>query len=131
MFSFDKDYPFTENMAWFAILWMVSYIAYCTIMEWRLGATLGKKLLGLKTVGDDGRRPGLREVFLRNLVKIVELTWPIGLPLLMFLPVINRNRQRLGDLLARTAVAEGSPIPTAPPPQEEHGEEPPFRPGRP
>ena len=64
-------------------------------------------------VGDGGMRPNAREVLLRNLVKVMVLAtglWP-----LMLMVLLNRNRQRLGDMMGRTAVADVHPVPAPPP----------------
>jgi len=97
---------------------MLLYVAYCIFMELRFSATLGKMLFKLRVVGDEGRPPGLREVTLRNLLKIIELSWPPLLPLLVLLPLFTRNHQRLGDMLARTAVVDARSKTPAPPPDE-------------
>lgn len=92
-----------DSSAYCVILTIVSYIAYCILMEYRSGTTLGKRLFKLRVVGNEGARPHLREVVLRNLLKGVELMPP---QVLLLFPLINRNRQRLGDLFAQTAVVE-------------------------
>ena len=99
-----------EASAFGMILTIVTYILYCIVMEYRLGATLGKRLFRLRVVGNEGVRPGLREVILRNLLKAIELMPP---QILLLFPLINRNRQRLGDLFAQTAVVEQAEV--APP----------------
>ncbi|MBS3733811.1 MAG: RDD family protein [Phycisphaerae bacterium] len=96
----------TPEAAYFSIAWLVMYVGYCTTMEMRLGQTVGKRLMHLAVVNDRGGRPNLREAMLRNLLKIVELSVPFALPLLLLVPVLTRWRQRLGDMLARTAVID-------------------------
>jgi uncharacterized RDD family membrane protein YckC len=99
------------------VVWLSIYGIYSILMEWRLGATLGKMLMKLKVVGDEGRPPGLREAALRNMTKIIVLmTWPMTV--LLMLPLFNRYRQRLGDIVARTTVIDAHPAATRPrPPQ--------------
>ncbi len=99
--------------AWAATI--VLYLIYCLGMEAQLGATVGKMLLKLRVVGDEGARPGLREVLLRNLIKLLELFF--FTPLLLAV-LLNRYRQRLGDMAAHTAVIDARilPPPVAPPP---------------
>lgn len=105
-------------MAYFVVTALALYAAYCFVMELRYGATLGKMAMRIKVIGDDGERPAPAQLLLRNLVKIVELAWPpVGLPILLLLPLLNRNRQRLGDMFARTTVVDSKPLPLPPPPQ--------------
>ncbi len=96
------------------------HAAYGIVMELRYGATLGKMLFKLRVVGDGGAPADLRGVLLRNLVRIIEMSWLL-FPLMLLLPVFTRNRQRLGDLMARTAVIDAAfaPPPT-PPDQDPH-----------
>lgn len=88
------------------ILVMLVYVPYCVLMEKRFGATLGKMIMKLRVVGDEGRSLGLREAMLRNLVKVMEFSWVPLLPLLLLVPLLSRHRQRLGDMLARTVVID-------------------------
>jgi len=97
----------TPDMAYANIACLVPYALYGAFMEYRYGATLGKMVFKLRVVADDSRRPGPREVALRNLTKIFELMLLSFLPLLPFvvlIPLITRYRQRIGDMFARTAV---------------------------
>ena len=100
-----------ESYAYTVVLAMVTYVIYCVAMEYRFGATLGKRAMKLRVVGNGAAQAGLREVVLRNLVKVIEL---MSLPLLLLVPLINRNRQRLGDLFAQTAVVDATSPPSAP-----------------
>jgi len=46
------------------------YILYFSIAETMYGATLGKRLLGLKVVTKKGGRPSFEKAFIRNITKI-------------------------------------------------------------
>lgn len=106
---------------------LVAYMLYCVAMELWKGATPGKMLLGLRVVGDTGQKPGLREVALRNLLKLIELMMVLQVPLLMIVPLLvpllTRYRQRLGDWIARTAVIQARllppPVPKESPPPDD------------
>ncbi len=93
--------------------WMVAmlgaYVVYGVIMEYRFGATVGKLITRLRVVGNGGEKPDLRACFLRNIVKIVELSTFL-VALLIVLPIVTPYRQRLGDMLARTSVVEKDSI---------------------
>ncbi|HUT58605.1 MAG TPA: RDD family protein [Phycisphaerae bacterium] len=104
-----------DNVVYVTTISLAVHAVYCTLMEHRFGATLGKMLLKLRVVGDGGSRPKLAQLAMRNLVKIIELCWPPNLPLLLLIPLLNRNRQRLGDVFARTGVIDARTTPPAEP----------------
>ena len=98
----------------------VLYLAYCILMELRFGATVGKMVTGLQVVGEGGARPDLREVLVRNLVKVVIIR--SGMAPLMLVVLFSRNRQRLGDMMARTAVVDVQRAPPPPGQDEQAGD---------
>ena len=115
-----------DNLIYSQLLWIALYTGYATAMELRFGTTLGKKLLKLRVVGHAGAKPTPREIVLRNIVRAVPLCWSDVwvLPLLLVVfPLINRNRQRMGDMLARTAVIDTRLVVPPPPPSEDGGED--------
>jgi uncharacterized RDD family membrane protein YckC len=101
----------SDQAAYAAIASLTSFAGYCVVMERRFGATLGKMLFGIRVVVDSGGPPGMRESCLRNLWKIIELLALQPLPLLLLAPLLTRLRQRLGDMVARTTVVHGTPLP--------------------
>ncbi|MBI5722929.1 MAG: RDD family protein [Planctomycetes bacterium] len=105
-----------DNLVLAAVSGCGSYGVYCIIMEKFFDATIGKMIFGLKVVGNDGKPADTREVLLRNLIKVMEIStfW-----LLLLIPLFNRNRQRLADLIARTAVVDKRPVQ---PPAENDGD---------
>lgn len=89
------------------------------------GRTLGKRMVRIRVISFDGRRLTPHQIVARNLMKEVEVFIPIAtifgagntsgsvdLVLLVWfvavllVPVFNRRRQRLGDMLADTIVVE-------------------------
>jgi len=102
--------PLSSNRAYARVTMLLLYTAYGIAMERRFGATLGKMIFRLRVVGDDATAPGTREILLRNLVRMMELFWPLGIVLLLLLPLVTRNRQRLGDIMARTTVVGRMPV---------------------
>jgi uncharacterized RDD family membrane protein YckC len=89
------------------------------------GRTLGKKITGIRVINVDGRRLTPHQVTARNLMKEVEIftplslvfaagsmpAWEIGLTIALVLviltvPLANRRRQRLGDIIAGTLVVD-------------------------
>jgi uncharacterized RDD family membrane protein YckC len=88
---------------------------YCLVMESQFGTTLGKRLLGLRVVGAGGKKAKPYEILCRTVLRILELSVfpvPIITVACMFM---TRCRQRVGDLLAQTAVVEGFPTATTQP----------------
>lgn len=85
------------------IIFLAAIFLYFALLEGLAGATLGKRVLGIRVVGPEGRRPGLRRGFLRNLLRLVD-----GLPALNIVGVIliltSPERARLGDRIADTRV---------------------------
>jgi uncharacterized RDD family membrane protein YckC len=79
---------------------------YCMVTELTLGTSPGKRLLRCSVLTEDGQRPGTRQIILRNVIRIIELELEPPLIPLLLLVVLTRNRQRLGDIIARTVVAE-------------------------
>lgn len=79
---------------------------YHVLMEWRLGWTLGKRILGIRVTELDGSPLTLRGAILRNLLRVLDSQFPFGLMLGVILILKTRRRQRLGDLIARTMVLQ-------------------------
>jgi uncharacterized RDD family membrane protein YckC len=86
-------------------------IVYGAVMEGLFGWTVGKKIIGIRSVAQDGSRLGLRGAVLRNVARVVDASFPLGMFVGMSLIMASRRRQRLGDLLGRTLVVEDRPRP--------------------
>ncbi|MEI6233605.1 MAG: RDD family protein [Planctomycetota bacterium] len=83
----------------------VCFMVYFTLTEWLLGATLGKFVMGLRVVSDNGMRPTFWAAAVRNTVGLLErqpMMIIVSFPMVVFSP----RRQRLGDLLSRTIVVQ-------------------------
>jgi uncharacterized RDD family membrane protein YckC len=76
------------------------YTLYCLVMELITGRTVGKVLLGVRVLSETGRRATLLQVLIRNGSRLLELLPPLWV--LGFLALLTRNRQRVGDVFART-----------------------------
>ena len=129
-FSHAQEYwpwvqePPPEAMAYASLFGMLAYVVYCILMENRYNATLGKMLFGMRVVGDEAGKPSLRDVAIRNLMKLVEFTSMQLLPLFMAFPILSRYRQRLGDILGRTAVVNAKTLTQRPPQDAQQPPEP-------
>lgn len=96
--------PMSKDIWWAGIWFRVLYASYGLLCEAILKATPGKLLLGCRVSTETLEPPGLAQIAIRNITKLVELEPTlIALPMLI---VFTRNRQRLGDLIARTVVVE-------------------------
>lgn len=82
----------------------VAFFGYGIFMEWFFGGrTLGKFLLSLRVMDEQGLRLTFPQVVIRNLLRIVDMM--PGLYLVGGAAcVLSRRAQRLGDLLAGTIV---------------------------
>ena len=98
------------NTSWeFYWRWMVGlgiFIAYCVLFETLRGATLGKLIVGCRVVREDGGRCGFGAIVARNVLRVVEFYPRLAFAPVLILVVLTRNRQRLGDLVARSMVVE-------------------------
>src|SRR5206468_3191954 len=79
-------------------------IGYGIALEWRLrGQTLGKRVLGLRVVDEEGLKLQPAQVVLRNLLRAVDMLpglYLVGGAACFF----SRRAQRLGDIAAGTVV---------------------------
>ncbi len=88
---------------------------YSAVLEWWWGGqTIGKRVVGLRTLSETGVRIGFVQAVVRNLVRIVDL-----LPALYLAggasALLDRHGRRLGDLAAGTIVVRErkTPAPSA------------------
>jgi len=99
----------------YVVTFLIAFLAlfYFTILEWGIGQTIGKKLLGLWVVQDLGDKsisknkaisPGFWQCLLRHLIII-----PITPFLLLWIvdpmvSVFSKKQQRLSEMITRTKV---------------------------
>ncbi len=84
------------------------FVFYFPLLEWRFGKTLGKHLLGLRAVRENGAPMGLGQAFVRRLSLYFEMLMIDAL----FIPFTDK-KQRALDIVAKTIVAR-DPGETAP-----------------
>ncbi len=97
--------PSTLSWAW--VWFRLLYAAYCTVFELSLAATPGKRLVGCTVLSESLARPRAAQIAIRNVTRLLELEWRLLIWPFLLVVFLTRNRQRLGDLLARTIVVEG------------------------
>ena len=95
----------TVDWVWLTLLW----VAYYAVLEGHFGATVGKRLAGIRVTDLEGRRIGWQAAILRNLGRLLD-----ALPLLYLLGGIltltSRQHQRLGDRFAGTLVVPAASV---------------------
>ncbi|MEA2603950.1 MAG: hypothetical protein QOF89_4942 [Acidobacteriota bacterium] len=102
------DDLYTKTM----ILWIALAAAYFPVLEGLTGFTLGKLTVRIKVVDAVGGLPGMKKALLRTLLRLVEVNpflfggIPAGVAVL-----VNKKRQRLGDMVAGTFVLKTSDLP--------------------
>ncbi len=96
-----QDMSTTEYTYVSQILFFSLFYVYGLVGEFFTGRTFGKFVLGLNLRNNIGMKCGLREIMIRNLLKVFELQMPI-IPAITIL--FTEKNQRLGDLLAGTRV---------------------------
>jgi uncharacterized RDD family membrane protein YckC len=89
-----------------ALLYFLVAMAYYVVPEVQMGGqTLGKKVMGLKVVTENGVEYSWGKAIIRNLLRIID-----GLPFLYLLGVIliavSKKHQRIGDMAAGTLVVK-------------------------
>lgn len=117
--------PYTALGAMFALLIFFVRVPYYILSElvWN-GRTLGKRIVKIRVISANGRRLTPHQITARNLLKEVEVFTPatmlfttgadwISVLLLLAwigfviaVPLFNRKRQRVGDMIAGTIVVE-------------------------
>ncbi len=107
--------PRAATLLWWGLGTAGSTI-YCLVMELLTFRTVGKVLMGTRVLSETGTQPKPAQVIVRNLLRFVEVQPPLWI--LGFLVVLSRNRQRLGDIFARTVVVRQSRLETPRPPDE-------------
>ena len=83
------------------IMFWITLFFYSLAVEALTGSTLGKAIAGLWLRNSIGMRCSLREILVRNVIKVFEAT-TLVIPLLTI--VVTEQNQRLGDILAGTRV---------------------------
>jgi len=85
------------------VVFLIFMFLYFVLFEGFLGATPGKKAMGLRVVRPDGTAPGLKRSAVRNLLRIVDGLPAVGM-LAALLIASSRERTRFGDRVADTRV---------------------------
>jgi uncharacterized RDD family membrane protein YckC len=86
------------------LLIVLLFFAYFTFLESK-GQTLGKRIMKIKVITLEGKKPGMGRAFVRTIFRFVDI-----LPFFYILGLISilstGKKQRIGDLVAKTAVVD-------------------------
>lgn len=87
------------------LLTKLPWLLYSPIIEYLTnGRSLGKYIMGIRVVKENGETAGLREYFTRWVFRVVDI-WVGGFGFLaLLLAGTTEKRQRLGDIMANTVV---------------------------
>jgi len=103
----------TVDWIWLTLLW----VAYYAVLEGLFGATVGKRLAGVRVTDLEGQRIGWQAAILRNLGRLLD-----ALPFLYLLGGIltlnSKQHQRLGDRFAGTLVVPAAAVVSPPVPSD-------------
>lgn len=111
-----------DTLVWAWVWFRVIYVGYCIACELAIQGTPGKKLLKCRVLGEDLANPNGVQVVIRNITKLIELEPALQIWPFMLVIFFTRNRQRLGDLLARTIVVDQQYQNLEPPEQDREEE---------
>ena len=93
-------------------IWGLLIALYYPLLEGLTGFTAGKLVARIKVVDEAGRLPGIKKAVIRTLARLIEVN-----PLLLggipagIIVLVNKKRQRLGDIAAGTFVLKTSDLP--------------------
>lgn len=95
--------PFVNSVATFVALGTVAGTLYHVLLEGTGGRTVGKAVVGIAVVADDGSRCSYRAATVRTVLRFVDALPAAYLVGLLGISLTDR-RQRLGDVAANTVV---------------------------
>lgn len=95
----ERGLPEQDVLMWWGLS-VVGYTTYSLVMELITGRTVGKLLARVRLVSEAGTRPTAGQVLTRNLTRLIEFMPQFWV--FVVLVLLSRNRQRMGDIFART-----------------------------
>lgn len=99
-----NNLPLLYNMNALYLLFFLPILLYHLFFEIIMnGQSIGKKLMHIKVIGEDGGRPALHQYLIRWLTRPFDIVLSLGLAGLLT-TVLSKKNQRLGDMAAGTLV---------------------------
>ncbi|MCA0971298.1 RDD family protein [Halobacillus litoralis] len=104
----NMDTFFTNRSdTFYAILIVIAFVlnwGYFFLCEWlAAGKTLGKRLIGIRVVDDQGGSPTTLSILIRNLLRAIDML-PIYYMVGIVMVFSHKKHKRLGDIMAGTLV---------------------------
>ncbi|QDI89543.1 RDD family protein [Candidatus Nitrosopumilus sp. SW] len=100
------DYKFEESFFWVEnseyIPTSLMFFVYWSVLEYKTGQTIGKKILNLKSVNMNGKAPSLKGVLISSFGKSFLLPFDVVLGWIL----TNQKRQRIFNKLGDTIVVK-------------------------
>ena len=95
----------------YVLIMLGVWFLYWVVLQGTTGWTPGKRLVGIRTVDENGQYPGLLKAFVRQIVWIVD-AFPWFIPYLtgFILALTTKGHRRLGDMLAKTFVIQADAV---------------------
>jgi len=89
---------------WIGLLYFIIYIGYYSYLEGSKGQTIGKMIMKIKVVREDGKPIDMNQALTRNILRIIDglFAYLIGAILIWR----SDKKQRLGDSIAKTVVVK-------------------------
>jgi uncharacterized RDD family membrane protein YckC len=98
--SFISRYVMIGLMIFFAVI----FVFYNLVTEiFMNGQSIGKRMLKIKVISVDGSQPTIGQYIIRWLFRLVDF-WMTGQVLGLIVIAVSENKQRIGDLIAKTTV---------------------------
>jgi uncharacterized RDD family membrane protein YckC len=90
------------------LVFLVLMLLYYYLTETSMGRSPGKAAVGLRVVAEDGSPPTNKAILIRTLMRLID--WLPLFYLVGFITVLatGSDRQRVGDLVARTRVVRAA-----------------------
>ena len=98
------DYEFEEESFWIEnieyIPTSILFFVYWTVLEYKTGQTIGKKILNLKTTNIDGEKPDLKGIMVSSFGK----SFLLPIDVLLGWILTNEKRQRIFNKIGDTVI---------------------------
>ena len=108
LFSTDKISPFMmlANMfSWIGAIVVVISILYFLYFESTTGQTLGKRMVGIKVVKENGKKLSFGDALIRTVFRIIDML-PVAYIIGFIVILVSQKKQRVGDVVAKTIVVK-------------------------
>jgi uncharacterized RDD family membrane protein YckC len=94
------------------LIWGLLIALYYPLLEGLTGFTAGKLVARIKVVDETGGVPGIKKAVIRTLTRLIEVNPFLlgGIPAGIIV-LVNKKRQRMGDIAAGTFVLRTSDLP--------------------